>query len=135
MFQLHLGSTPNQLTQKDFKRLGEKSDGYSGSDIAIVVRDALMQPIRKVQMATHFKVVVAPNRNDPKTTKQYLTPCSPGDQGAMEKNWMDVDGDALMEPALTYQDFLASLAKNRPTVNQADLDMHVKFTEEFGQEG
>lgn len=30
---------------------------YSGSDIAILVRDALMQPIRKVQSATHFKWV------------------------------------------------------------------------------
>lgn len=30
---------------------------YSGSDIAVVVRDALMQPVRKVQTATHFKRV------------------------------------------------------------------------------
>jgi len=29
----------------------------SGSDIAVVVRDALMEPIRKVQSATHFKPV------------------------------------------------------------------------------
>lgn len=29
---------------------------YSGADIQIVVRDALMQPVRKVQSATHFKV-------------------------------------------------------------------------------
>lgn len=30
---------------------------YSGADVAIVVRDALFQPVRKVQMATHFKRV------------------------------------------------------------------------------
>ena len=30
---------------------------YSGADISIVVRDALMQPVRKVQQATHFKRV------------------------------------------------------------------------------
>lgn len=30
---------------------------YSGSDIAVVVRDALMQPVRKVLSATHFKAV------------------------------------------------------------------------------
>lgn len=30
---------------------------YSGSDIAVVVRDALMQPVRKVLSATHFKKV------------------------------------------------------------------------------
>ena len=36
--------------------LGSRSDGYSGADVGIVVRDALMQPVRKVQQATHFKV-------------------------------------------------------------------------------
>ena len=32
-------------------------DRYSGADISIVVRDAMMQPVRKVQQATHFKQV------------------------------------------------------------------------------
>lgn len=60
MFKLNLGSTPNSLDEADFITLGEKTNGYSGADISIVVRDALMQPIRKVQSATHFKKV----RND-----------------------------------------------------------------------
>ena len=33
------------------------NDRYSGADISIVVRDAMMQPVRKVQQATHFKKV------------------------------------------------------------------------------
>lgn len=135
MFELHLGTTPHQLSAKNFKQLGEKTEGYSGSDIAIVVRDALMQPIRKVQSATHFKKVVAPSREDQTKTREYLTPCSPGEEGALERNWTEIEGDELLEPVVTVSDFLASLAKNRPTVNQADLDMHVKFTHEFGQEG
>ena len=35
-------------------------DRYSGADISIVVRDALMQPVRKVQTATHFRRVSLP---------------------------------------------------------------------------
>jgi len=35
----------------------ELMDRYSGSDIAVIVRDALMQPVRKVLAATHFKEV------------------------------------------------------------------------------
>ena len=40
-----------------FRTLSEKSDGYTGADIVIVVRDALMEPVRKIQNATHFKRV------------------------------------------------------------------------------
>lgn len=57
MFKLHLGSTPNDLTEADFVTLGKRTKGYSGADISIMVRDALMQPVRKVQSSTHFKKV------------------------------------------------------------------------------
>ena len=40
-----------------YRQLGEKSEGYSGADVSVVVRDALMQPVRKVQNATHFRKV------------------------------------------------------------------------------
>lgn len=56
MFKLHLGSTPNDLTEQDFT-LGRKTEGYSGADVSIIVRDALMQPVRRVQSSTHFKKV------------------------------------------------------------------------------
>src|ERR1700753_1631083 len=34
MFQLAVGTTPCELTQDDYKRLAELTEGYSGSDIA-----------------------------------------------------------------------------------------------------
>jgi len=57
MFQIHLGKTPHKLTNENFKQLGEMTEGYSGSDVSIIVRDAMMQPVRAVQTATHFKRV------------------------------------------------------------------------------
>ena len=39
------------------KNWRDLSDGYSGSDISIAVQDALMQPVRKIQGATHYKKV------------------------------------------------------------------------------
>ena len=57
MFKLHLGGTPNSISESDFVTLGKKTEGYSGADISVIVRDALMQPVRKVQSATHFKKV------------------------------------------------------------------------------
>lgn len=47
MFKLNLGDTPNELRDEDFRALGERAEGYSGSDIAVVVREALMEPLRK----------------------------------------------------------------------------------------
>merc|ERR1712093_936687 len=57
MFEISVGTTPCELTGADFRTQGELSEGYSGSDISIAVQDALMQPVRKIQMATHYKKV------------------------------------------------------------------------------
>jgi len=57
MFKVHLGDTPNSLTEKDFGDLGQLTAGFSGSDVSVVVKDVLMQPIRLLREATHFKKV------------------------------------------------------------------------------
>ena len=136
MFKLHMGNTRHQLTEQDLKVLAAKTEGYSGADICIVVRDALMQPVRKVQSATHFKKVSGPSPVDPDViVNDLLTPCSPGDPGAMEMTWMDVPSDKLNEPAVTMSDMLRSLAISKPTVNDEDMVRLRKFMEDFGQEG
>jgi vacuolar protein-sorting-associated protein 4 len=135
MFQLNIGDTPHSLTAQDFRQLGEITQRYSGADISTVTRDALMQPVRKVQTATHFKRVVAPSRKDPSLAHTYYTPCSPGDAEAVEMSWMKIEGEDLMEPMLCLQDFLKSIRTTRPTVSDADIQDHVNFTAEFGQEG
>uniref|UniRef100_A0A669QVP3 vesicle-fusing ATPase n=3 Tax=Phasianinae TaxID=9072 RepID=A0A669QVP3_PHACC len=136
MFKLHLGNTPHSLTDADIHELARKTDGYSGADISIIVRDALMQPVRKVQSATHFKKVCGPSRTNPNLlVDDLLMPCSPGDPGATEMTWMEVPSDKLMEPIVCMSDMLRSLATTRPTVNTEDLLKVKKFTEDFGQEG
>eukprot|EP01117_Protostelium_nocturnum_P013862 TRINITY_DN5217_c0_g1_i1.p1 TRINITY_DN5217_c0_g1~~TRINITY_DN5217_c0_g1_i1.p1 ORF type:complete len:471 (-),score=170.92 TRINITY_DN5217_c0_g1_i1:119-1408(-) len=136
MFSLGLGQTPHTLTNDNFKELGQSTEMYSGSDISVIVRDAIMQPIRAVQSATHFRKASGPDPKDPtKTLDDLLEPCSPGDKGAMELSWMEVDGTKLKEPQVTYRDFLRSLKQIRPSVSNADIENHVKFTQDFGQEG
>ena len=60
MFKLNMGTTRACLSEDHYRQLGsdERTDGYSGADISLVVRDALMQPVRQVQNATHFKMVI-----------------------------------------------------------------------------
>lgn len=57
MFELAVGSTPCEMKPEDYRTLAQLSEGYSGSDISIAVQDALMQPVRKIQTATHYKKV------------------------------------------------------------------------------
>lgn len=57
MFEIAVGNTPCELKQSDYKSLAHQTEGFSGSDIAIAVQDALMQPVRKIQTATHYKKV------------------------------------------------------------------------------
>ncbi|XP_072267907.1 vacuolar protein sorting-associated protein 4B [Pyxicephalus adspersus] len=136
MFKLHLGTTAHSLTDADFRDLGKRTNGYSGADISIIVRDALMQPVRKVQSATHFKRVQGKSPVNPdEIHDDLLTPCSPGDPDAVEMTWMDVPGDKLLEPTVGMADMLRSLTNTKPTVNEQDLEKLKKFTEDFGQEG
>ncbi|GKZ30429.1 vacuolar protein sorting-associated protein 4 [Aspergillus brasiliensis] len=128
MFMLAVGSTPCELTQADYRSLAEMSEGYSGSDISIAVQDALMQPIRKIQTATHYKKVILDGA-------EKLTPCSPGDHGAMEMSWTTVEADQLLEPPLVLKDFIKAVRNSRPTVSQEDLQRNSEWTKEFGSEG
>ncbi|TSK53715.1 Vacuolar protein sorting-associated protein 4B [Bagarius yarrelli] len=136
MFKLNLGTTPNSLTENDFITLGQKTKCYSGADISVIVRDALMQPIRKVQSATHFKKVRGKPWNKQDVLEDnLLTPCSPSDPNAVQMTWVDVEADKLLEPIVSMEDMLRSLEKTKPTVNDEDLKKLEKFTEDFGQEG
>ena len=57
MFKLHLGKTKHILSDEDFNTLANISDKYSGADIQNVVIEALMQPVKRLQKATHFMKV------------------------------------------------------------------------------
>lgn len=90
----------------------------------------------------------------PPTTSTKLTPCSPGDAGALEKTWADVSSEELLEPALyvpfplpsitrgwllirllsTYTDFVRAVQGARPTVTKDDVVKHIEFANEAGAE-
>jgi vacuolar protein-sorting-associated protein 4 len=67
--------------------------------------------------------------------EEKLTPCSPGDPGATEMSWVDVDGEKLLEPPLAMKDFVKAVRGARPTVSQEDLERNEAWTAEFGSEG
>lgn len=128
MFQIYIGDTPCQLEPNDYSTLADRTEGYSGSDISDVVRDALMQPLRKVTNATHFRQV-----ENPESGKLKWTPCSPGASEAKEMTWSDIGTNELLEPPLRVNDFLRSLEGIRPTVTETDIRKHEDWAKESGK--
>ncbi|CAG8574283.1 1574_t:CDS:2 [Cetraspora pellucida] len=130
LFELNVGNTECNFYTEDEQGNPvryDKEKVFLELNISIVVRDALMSPIRKVQAATHFRWT------DEK--KAYLVPCSPGAPGAIEMTWKDVKSEQLQEPDLTLEDLNKAALFVKPTVNSDDLGKYVKFTEDFGQDG
>jgi vacuolar protein-sorting-associated protein 4 len=136
MIHIHLGSIPHSLSAADCRIIGEQTNGYSGSDLSILVRDAMMQPVRAIQTATHFKKVRGPDCKDEESSaKDFLTPCSPGDVDAMEMDWSQVDPDKLIDPVVTLSDFQRSLKSSKSSVATTDLQLYIEWTTQFGQDG
>jgi len=131
VFRLAIGSTPCEVSDRDYKELGARTEGYSGADISVLVRDALYEPVRTCQLATHFKKVA-----DPTGEKDYLwEPCSSGDPDGEVKTLMDVEGDRLKPVSVSMKDFRKALMTAKPTVGHEDLVRFEEWTKTYGQEG
>ncbi|CAL5424021.1 unnamed protein product [Camellia sinensis] len=145
MFKVHLGDTPHDLNESDFENLARRTEGFSGSDIAVCVtgsslgattlcitpkvKDVLFEPVRKTQDAMYFI----------KTEDGKWMPCGPKRPGAIQTTMQDLAAKGLaseiIPPPISKTDFDKVLARQRPTVSKGDLDVHERFTREFGEEG
>ena len=132
MFKLNLGDTPHDLDDEDFEDLAVRTEGYSGSDIATLTQDAVYEPVRKCQTATHFRKI--PNPKQP--GDEVYVPCGPHEPGAMQMTMTQLtDPTKLLPPKVCYEDYIKALSKIKATVNEKDLEKQEEFTREFGQEG
>ena len=147
MVKLHLGDTPNDLTEEDFERIGEITEGASGSDIKVLVKEALMQPLRRCQQAKQFYVDAEgyyhpctkyPNcskcppklSNDPPGKDYTCKNCK-----ALRMSLWDVPSDKLKAPMVVREDFEKVMRNSVSTVSEEELERFVDWTKQFGQDG
>mmetsp|Transcript_49917 Transcript_49917/g.118316 ORF Transcript_49917/g.118316 Transcript_49917/m.118316 type:complete len:443 (+) Transcript_49917:293-1621(+) len=142
MFEIKLNkiAPPADITGEQLEILTQRTEGYSGSDITVVFRDAIMEPVRRCQDAQAFKWVdVAVPDSETGETEKRLMPCSPGFDGCIEMNIMtlakEYGPEKLVAPPVTFRDFEKTLQRCRPSVSEDDLAEFEKFTKEFGQDG
>jgi len=124
MFRRAFAATPHALGDADFAAMGAATDGYSGADVSVVMRDAAMSPLRRIMEATHFC-------RDAATGK--WRGCSPDAVGAVERDYTSFGEAEFASLVVERRDVDAALRRIRPSVNAADLRRHDEFTRDYGQ--
>ncbi|CAF1602628.1 unnamed protein product [Rotaria sordida] len=132
MFKIHLGTDTFHTIQEDqWIQLARRTERYSGADIAVVCKEALHRPIRRLCLATHFKQILNPKFDD---HRQLWLPCSFDDPHAVPLTFDKILSAELCEPPVTLSDIQAAITIHKPTVTEYDLLSHQKFHWKICQE-
>jgi SpoVK/Ycf46/Vps4 family AAA+-type ATPase len=78
--------TPNSIDPADIQTLALATEGFSGADLSIFVRDAVMQPVRECQSASHFS----------KDRDGMFTPCAPSASAAQKMTMIQVPASGTL---------------------------------------
>ena len=125
MLKKGLKDTPNDMAAQDLEQFAKYTDNYSGSDLSILVRDAVYEPVRRLQVAKLFR----------KLGNGKWTPCREGEAGE-PKSWLDFKDQSQLDIGIiTRVDLQAALKRTKPSVDQTQLKEYEQFTKTFGQDG
>jgi len=123
MLKKNFQDNPNTLTEDQFQEFAKRTENFSGSDMAILARDAVYEPVRRFQTAKKFKEV----------NGKYM-PCRPGEDG-IEGNWMSFPKEKVDIGIISREDIDSALNRTKPSVDSNQLKEYEEFTSTFGQDG
>jgi vacuolar protein-sorting-associated protein 4 len=124
MIVSNIGKEATDLSKKDVMDLAKKTEGYSAADVSIMVRNAMMEPVRRLMKANYFK-------DNPDGT---ISPAQPNDPGARKLTLFELEHpEKLAVPHVDKTDFEKSIAQTKPSVSKKELLEHEQFTKEFGE--
>lgn len=143
MVKLHLGDTPNSLINEDYFILGKRTEGASGSDIKVLVKEALMQPISTCQKAKHFfhdHNILTPCLQYPNcvhcpkklSLDKSIESCTCQYCGAIRMKLWDVPPEKLKVPDVSMEDFENVLTLSFASVSGEELEKYIEWTEKNG---
>lgn len=147
MFKKFMDETENNITKDEFNKLGEMTENYSGSDISVVLRDALMAPVRACQSAKQFIITDVgawrPVINYPSCSKCPINLTNNPSTGKSCDNCdarcitlEDIPDPTLLEvPVVTFKDVCDSINRNSSSVSHYELEKYSIWTKTYGQDG
>ena len=134
------------MTESDFDTLGQMTEGASGSDIGLLVQEALMEPVRKCEQAQQFLPIgdyLVPCKQYPNCS--YCPPKLSADPpnknrdcsrcGAKGMHLDDVPSEKLKAQDVCMEDFKSVLGTSYSSVSKDELEEYEKWTRQFGKEG
>ena len=122
LLRIHLGATPHGLSARQLEGIAAATHGFSGSDLSVLVRDALMEPVRALQRSTHFR----------QDAGGMWVACDARARGARQMTLLQVPAAQLATPVVTAQHFESVLPATRPSVGAEDRQRFDDFTRDFG---
>ena len=121
--------TNHSLSDQDFIEIASSTPLYSGSDMASLINNACMEPIRKFQNAKYFRSV----QNS--QNKTLYTPCGPSEPGAFSAEYSRFPDEQVCLNPVNKWDFIKALTETKATVNPSLLHEYEEWTANFGIDG
>ncbi|KAJ7387901.1 hypothetical protein OS493_001251 [Desmophyllum pertusum] len=125
LIKMHLATTPASLATEDWCLLGQRTEGFSGSDLSNCTSDAMFEPVRELENTTHWKL----------TEDLFYVPCPESDDDCINSSMKDLPSEKIQPRSVKLDDFLNILSHNTSTVAEEDLERFEQFTINLGQRG
>ncbi|CAL6068122.1 Vacuolar_protein sorting 4b [Hexamita inflata] len=116
--------TKNTITPEQMDQLEQLTELFSASDISVLMKDAVMMPVRELQRAEWFV-----------EREGLIYAAKPGDPGAYQGKLLEQDGSKVAIPDVTIQHVVQAIKTCKKSVGKKDIDRINDFTQMFGQEG
>jgi vacuolar protein-sorting-associated protein 4 len=127
LLRIKLKGVGCRITREQGMSIVKSTEGFSGSDINNMFKQANMNPVSRCEKATHYKKIQI---ND----QELHTPCNSNDPGALPMCMDDVP-TKIHPPTLTYDDLMDSLKSSTSSVEASQIERFDLFTEQFGESG
>jgi vacuolar protein-sorting-associated protein 4 len=136
----HLKEAVHELNDDQIDEMARATEGYSGADLATLIRDALMQPIREFHQADRFVRGRGIDLNGVERDN-LLKAVPPGWWGSFLSwnttagSWEDFPKNELAKPVARFEHFQQAVTKLRPSTDRKFLAKYEAWTKELGENG
>ena len=116
IIKLIFKNTENTLTEEQLNDIAIRTEGYSGSDIYIVINNAINGILKKYQNSSYFMKII-------KNGKEYFTPCISSHSEAIKMKIDNIPNiEMIIFHKIEYNDLILSLKNVKSTISQEDLE-------------